>query len=122
MILGAFVLYPLARAFWLGHQRCDPTGANCRSNGWDQYIGVFRSEEFQQALGVTVKPEYLTATSKTFTDRSVVFRIRGVGAAGDVTKTIDAVVTYDPSQLRDPVASQAQAQAQAGRLIHWRQE
>ncbi len=60
VILGAFVLYPLARAFWLGHQRCDPTGANCRSNGWDQYIDVFRSEEFQQALGVTVRFSLLT--------------------------------------------------------------
>ncbi len=60
VILAAFVLYPLARAFWLGHQRCDPTGANCRSNGWDQYVDVFRSEEFQQALGVTVRFSLLT--------------------------------------------------------------
>jgi sn-glycerol 3-phosphate transport system permease protein len=60
VILGAFVLYPLARAFWLGHQRCDPTGANCQSNGWDQYIDVFRSKEFQQAFGVTFRFALLT--------------------------------------------------------------
>ncbi|CAB4571201.1 MAG: ABC transporter permease subunit [Actinobacteria bacterium] len=60
LILSAFVLYPLGRAVWLGHQRCDATGANCRSNGWDQYVDVFRSEEFQQALGVTVRFALLT--------------------------------------------------------------
>jgi 4-hydroxybenzoate polyprenyltransferase len=60
VVLGAFVLYPLARAFWLGHQRCDPTGANCQSNGWDQYIDVFRSKEFQQAFGVTFRFALLT--------------------------------------------------------------
>jgi sn-glycerol 3-phosphate transport system permease protein len=54
-ILGTFVLYPLVRAVWLGHQRCDATGANCRSNGWDQYVDAFRSTEFQNALWVTVK-------------------------------------------------------------------
>ena len=49
-VLCAFVLYPLGRSIWLGHQRCDATGNNCRSNGWDQYIDVFRSREFQQAF------------------------------------------------------------------------
>lgn len=60
VVLGAFVLYPLGRAMWLGHQRCDPTGGNCRSNGWDQYVDVFRSEEFQQAFSVTVRFALLT--------------------------------------------------------------
>ena len=41
-----------AASVWLGHQRCDATGGNCRSNGWDQYVDVFRSHEFQQAFGV----------------------------------------------------------------------
>jgi len=59
-VLGAFVLYPLGRAMWLGHQRCDATGGNCQSNGWDQYIGVFRSDEFQQAFSVTVRFALLT--------------------------------------------------------------
>jgi ABC-type sugar transport system permease subunit len=60
VILGAFVLYPLGRAVWLGHQRCDATGGNCRSNGWDQYVGVFRSREFQQAFGVTFRFALMT--------------------------------------------------------------
>src|SRR5215211_1748557 len=54
-VLVTFVLYPLVRAVWLGHQRCDATGSNCRSNGWDQYVDAFRSTEFQNALWVTVK-------------------------------------------------------------------
>jgi sn-glycerol 3-phosphate transport system permease protein len=60
VVLGAFVLYPLGRAVWLGHQRCDATGGNCRSNGWDQYIDVFRSREFQQAFGVTFRFALMT--------------------------------------------------------------
>ncbi|MGE0000420.1 MAG: carbohydrate ABC transporter permease [Ilumatobacteraceae bacterium] len=59
-ILGVFVLYPLGRAVWLGHQRCDATGSNCRSNGWDQYVDVFRSREFQQAFGVTFRFALMT--------------------------------------------------------------
>jgi sn-glycerol 3-phosphate transport system permease protein len=60
LVLGAFVLYPLGRAVWLGHQRCDATGGNCRSNGWDQYVDVFRSREFQQAFGVTFRFALMT--------------------------------------------------------------
>ncbi len=60
VILGVFVLYPLGRAVWLGHQRCDATGNNCRSNGWDQYVDVFRSREFQQSLGVTFRFALMT--------------------------------------------------------------
>ena len=60
VILGVFVLYPLGLAVWLGHQRCDATGNNCRSNGWDQYLGVFRSREFQQAFGVTFRFALMT--------------------------------------------------------------
>ena len=59
-ILGTFVVYPLVRTIWLGHLRCSPTGDDCRSNGWDQYIDVFRSREFQHALGVTAKFALLT--------------------------------------------------------------
>jgi sn-glycerol 3-phosphate transport system permease protein len=60
VILGLFVLYPLGRAIWLGQQRCDNTGNNCRSNGWDQYIDVFRSREFQQAMRTTLEFVLLT--------------------------------------------------------------
>jgi biotin synthase-like enzyme len=35
-------------------------GENCTSNGWDQYVDVFRSVEFQHALWVTVKFALLT--------------------------------------------------------------
>ena len=37
-----------------------PPATNCRSNGWDQYVDVFRSEEFQQAFGVTFRFALLT--------------------------------------------------------------
>lgn len=60
LVLGVFVLYPLGRAVWLGHQRCDATGDACRSNGWDQYVDVFRSREFQQAFGVTFRFALMT--------------------------------------------------------------
>jgi ABC-type sugar transport system permease subunit len=60
VILGLFVLYPLGRAIWLGHQRCDNTGNNCRSNGWDQYVDVFRSREFQAAMRTTFEFVVLT--------------------------------------------------------------
>lgn len=60
IVLGIFVLYPLGRAVWVGHQRCDITGDNCRSNGWDQYLDVFRSHEFQQAFSVTFRFALMT--------------------------------------------------------------
>ncbi len=60
IILGLFVLYPLGRAAWLGQQRCDNFGGNCRSNGFDQYVDLFRSTEFQNALLVTFKFAVLT--------------------------------------------------------------
>ncbi len=60
ILLGLFVVYPLVRSIWLGQQRCDAQGDNCTSNGWDQYVDVARSEEFQHALGVTFKFALLT--------------------------------------------------------------
>lgn len=60
LILGAFVLYPLGRAVALGRQRCDPSGTNCRTNGWDQYVDVVRSREFQAAFGVTLRFALMT--------------------------------------------------------------
>ena len=60
LVLGTFVIYPLFKSVWLGHQRCDNAGKRCRSNGWDQYVDVFRSTDFQHALGVTVKFALLT--------------------------------------------------------------
>jgi ABC-type sugar transport system permease subunit len=60
VILVTFVLYPLGRAVILGQQRCDSQGENCRSNGWDQYVDVFRSNEFRDAIVVTFKFALLT--------------------------------------------------------------
>lgn len=60
VILGAFFVYPLLRAIWLGHMRCDVQGRNCVSNGWDQYVDAFRSNEFVDAFWVTVKFALLT--------------------------------------------------------------
>jgi ABC-type sugar transport system permease subunit len=55
LVLGIFVLYPLGRAVWLGQQRCNYQGRNCQSVGWGQYTNVIKSDEFQQALWVTIK-------------------------------------------------------------------
>lgn len=60
IILLVFVLYPLARAIWLGQQRCDNFGNNCVSQGFGQYVDIFRSTEFQNALLVTVKYALIT--------------------------------------------------------------
>ena len=60
IILGTFIVYPLVRAVWLGQQRCDAFGDDCRSNGFDQYVDLFRSIEFQNALWVTVKFALIT--------------------------------------------------------------
>ena len=60
VVLVVFVLYPLVRAIWLGQQRCDTFGENCVSNGVSQYVDLFRSEEFQHALVVTVKFAFLS--------------------------------------------------------------
>ena len=60
VILVAFILYPLGRSVWLGQTRCDAQGENCQSNGWDQYVDVARSSEFQDALLVTFKFALIT--------------------------------------------------------------
>ncbi len=62
VILSVFVLYPLGQAVWMGHQRCNAQGTVCTTapRGWMQYVDVFRSTEFQHALGVTVKFVLLT--------------------------------------------------------------
>ncbi len=68
------------------------------------------------ALGVRVGATYTQANSpqNLFSDRSSTFHIRAVGVAGDVKKTIDAVVTFD-------YRAEGLAQDQ-GRLLHWREE
>ncbi len=60
IILVVFVLYPLGRAVWLGQQRCNNFGDNCTSQGFGQYVDLFRSTEFQNALWVTVRFAVIT--------------------------------------------------------------
>ena len=71
-----------------------------------------------QALGVKVHADFLATSidpgKNPFGDRSSTFHIRAVGVAGDVQKTIDAVVTFDRR-------AEGLAQDQ-GRLLHWREE
>jgi general secretion pathway protein K len=78
-------------------------------------------EQFAQLLGsmgVPVSPDCLRANVDQrcgFTDRSRVFRVRGVATVGAVEKSIEAVVTFDPEQAREQAS-------QLGRLLHWREE
>ncbi|HET9546180.1 MAG TPA: sugar ABC transporter permease, partial [Desertimonas sp.] len=60
VVLAAFIVYPLGRAVWLGRQRCDSQGNNCRTTGWDQYLDVVRSDEFREAVVVTSKFALIT--------------------------------------------------------------
>jgi sn-glycerol 3-phosphate transport system permease protein len=60
IVLGVFVVYPLGRAVWLGQQRCDNFGNNCVSNGFGQYVDLFRSIEFQNAIAVTLRYALIT--------------------------------------------------------------
>lgn len=75
-----------------------------------------------QGFGIQVNSVYLQAVNQdkrgAFVDRSQVFRIRAHGSAGPVTKSIDAVVTIDPNQLRNV----PREQAPLGRLLRWREE
>ncbi len=69
-------------------------------------------------LGVRVQAIYTqgvnTDQRSAFGDRSTTFHIRAVGSAGDVKKTIDAVVTFDRR-------AEGLARDQ-GRLLHWHEE
>jgi len=59
-LLAVWTVYPLIRAVQKGHLRCDITGSKCTDAGWGRYLDVFRSTEFQHALGVSVKLMLLT--------------------------------------------------------------
>jgi general secretion pathway protein K len=71
------------------------------------------------AFGIRVKGIYTQPNPSqpqgAFTDRSLVYRIRATGTAGATERRVDAVITFDPRQM-------GQEQAEAGRLIHWREE
>jgi general secretion pathway protein K len=71
-----------------------------------------------QALGIRVQPIFLQAqntdTRSPFGNTSSTFNIRATGRAGNVEKTIEAVVTMD--------ARAGKLQADLGRLLHWRED
>ncbi len=54
-LLGVFVVYPLARAILLGTRKCNVSGRVCKTVGWHQYVTVWRSAPFQNALGNTLR-------------------------------------------------------------------
>jgi sn-glycerol 3-phosphate transport system permease protein len=60
IVLAGFVLYPLIRAIFLGRQRCDAQARRCRTNGWQQYIDVATSQQFLDAMWVTIKFALIT--------------------------------------------------------------
>ncbi|MGB8929697.1 MAG: hypothetical protein WCC48_00445 [Anaeromyxobacteraceae bacterium] len=71
----------------------------------------------QTTLGVQVGAAYLqeNAAGGAFTDRSLVYRIRATGAVGAAERRVDAVVSFDPLQIK-------QEPPTGGRLLHWREE
>jgi len=72
----------------------------------------------QQVGGIKVNSVYTTSSGDSrgaFGPPPGVYRIRAHGTAGQVTKTIDAVVTMDPKLLQNQIAD-------LGRLLHWREE
>jgi general secretion pathway protein K len=89
------------------------------SQGGFLSISPYQFAQLLEQLGLAVNPSYLQATNTDqrggFTDRSRVFRVRGVATVGAVEKSIEAVVTFDPDQAREQAS-------QLGRLLHWREE
>lgn len=78
-----------------------------------QYAGIL------VALGVAPNSIYLDPKNVdqrgAFGTAPGVYRVRARGTAGDVTKTIDAIVTMDPAQMGGQPS-------QLGRLLHWRED
>jgi len=79
-------------------------------------ITVTQFAQVLQGLGVQVAPECLSAGNPgcPFSDRSGTFRIRSTGKSGEVTKALEAVVTFDRRALG--------LEKDLGRLIHWHEE
>ena len=81
-------------------------------------LGVAQFASILQALGVQVQPIFLQAqnsdTRNPFGDRSRTFTIHATGRAGEVEKTVDAVITMD--SRAGPLTNDL------GRLIHWRED
>ena len=81
-----------------------------------------------QALGVQVSSDLTTPNNprNPLTDRSYVYRIRSVGSAGQVNRTLDVVVTFDPNQNRSETTTgtipSAADGTSVGRVLRWREE
>lgn len=60
VLLAVWTIYPLVRAVQTGHLSCDQTGRKCTEKGWDQYLYVFQTTQFQHALGVSIKLALMT--------------------------------------------------------------
>ncbi len=80
-----------------------------------------------EQLGVTVQARYrTTGTEAPFGDETEVYRIRAAGVAGEVTKSIDAVVSYDeqniPEHEKRKPGQSINMNPRLGALIRWREE
>ncbi len=98
-------------------------------------ITATQVRDILQSLGVATRTDVaLTGDRSPFTDRSLVFRIRALGVAGDVTHDTEAVVTFDPGQIRQMTQTTqnqtqprqqlgaAAGQLNMGQLIHWHED
>lgn len=99
----------------------------------DQTMGGFFAVSLAQftgaleQLGVSIKSVYRTpGPNNPYADSTLVYRIRSSGVAGDVSQTIDAVVSYDEKILPpEDVLKQGQTgnmNPRLGALIRWREE
>jgi general secretion pathway protein K len=82
-------------------------------------VSPYQFAQLLESMGLAVNATYLQAANADqrggFTDRSRVFRVRGLATVGSVEKAVDAVVTFDPDQAREQASD-------LGRLLHWREE
>jgi len=90
-------------------------------------IPVAQFTSILEGLGVTVKTQYrTTGVDNPFTDTTDVYRIRSTAVAGEVTQTIDAVVSYDelnlPEHERRKPGQNNNMLPRLGALIRWREE
>ena len=60
LLLSVWTVYPLVKAIISGTKSCDATGTKCRDVGWQQYVDVWSSREFQHALGVSIRLALMT--------------------------------------------------------------
>lgn len=83
VLLAVWTIYPLVRAVQTGHLSCDQTGRKCTEKGWGQYLDVFQSKQFQDALMVSVKLALMTVPAGLILGISLAVladkHLRGIG-------------------------------------------